>query len=463
MKPRRYAVMAGATLALALILAPPRPQAQVPVQPQGQAQLPPVPQPTTPRAAGNANPAAGGVIARGQYLTRAADCIACHTAPGGQPYAGGVPFATPFGTIYSPNITPDRATGIGAWTDAQFLRALHEGIRSDGKHLYPAFPYTSYTKLADQDVQAIRAYLNTVPPVHATPPKNDLSFPFNIRAMMTFWNLLFFKEGRQPQLAAQSAVWNRGAYLSEALGHCAECHTPRNMMMALKDQPFAGAKLQGWHAYNLTPDVNSGIGAWSEADIATYLSTGKLAGKAAAAGPMAEVIENSTQYLTPSDLQAIAVYLKALQPIAQGDSRPRTQWGAPAQDVAIWRGAKSAAGFAGAGAGAGTGAAGAQLFNANCASCHGWSGDGVAAAKADGYPALSHNSTSGATDATNLTMVILNGVHRRSANADVFMPAFRAELDDADIAAVANYVSGQFGNPQARQTAEGVAKLRAAR
>jgi len=154
------------------------------------------------------------VIARGQYLTRAADCIACHTTAGGQPYAGGVPFATPFGTMYSPNITPDRATGIGAWTDAQFLRALHEGIRADGKHLYPAFPYTSYTKLTDQDVQAIRAYLNSVPAVRSTPPENKLAFPFNIRAMMTFWNLLFFKEQRLPQVAAQSVEWNRGAYLS---------------------------------------------------------------------------------------------------------------------------------------------------------------------------------------------------------------------------------------------------------
>ena len=391
------------------------------------------------------------VIARGQYLTRAADCIACHTTAGGQPYAGGVPFATPFGTMYSPNITPDRATGIGAWTDAQFLRALHEGIRADGKHLYPAFPYTSYTKLTDQDVQAIRAYLNSVPAVRSTPPENKLAFPFNIRAMMTFWNLLFFKEQRLPQVAAQSVEWNRGAYLSEALGHCAECHTPRNVLMALKDQPFAGAKLQGWHAYNLTPEANSGIGGWSETDIVSYLSTGKLAGKAAAAGPMAEVIENSTQYLSQSDLQAIAVYLKALHPIAQGDSKPRTQWGAPAQDVISWRGTNHVA------------SSGALLFNANCASCHSWKGDGAAAELAGGYPALSHNSTTGAADADNLTMVILNGVHRRSATADVFMPAFRAELDDADIAALSNYVSSQFGNPQAKQTAEGVAKARAAK
>src|SRR5476649_1466978 len=233
--------------------------------------------------------------------------------------------------------------------------------------------------------------------------------------MMTFWNLLFFKEQRLPQVAAQSVEWNRGAYLSEALGHCAECHTPRNVLMALKDQPFAGAKLQGWHAYNLTPEANSGIGGWSETDIVSYLSTGKLAGKAAAAGPMAEVIENSTQ------------------------------------DLISWRGTNHVA------------SSGALLFNANCASCHSWKGDGAAAELAGGYPALSHNSTTGAADADNLTMVILNGVHRRSATADVFMPAFRAELDDADIAALSNYVSSQFGNPQAKQTAEGVAKARAAK
>jgi len=434
MKPQRYAVIAGAAVALLGL------ETLWPAPTQAQERPPSAPP----------SGASADAIGRGQYLARAADCIACHTAPGGQPYAGGVPFATPFGTIYSPNITPDRSTGIGAWTGAQFLRALHEGIRSDGKHLYPAFPYTSYTKLSDQDVQAIHTYLNTVPAVRSTPPQNKLAFPFNIRAMMTFWNLLFFKEGRQPPLAVQSATWNRGAYLSEALGHCAECHTPRNLLMALKDQPFAGAKLQGWHAYNLTPDANSGIGGWSENDIVAYLATGKLAGKAAAAGPMAEVIENSTRFLNPSDLQAIAVYLKALHPIAQGDSRPRTQWGTPAQDLAGWRGVKTAA------------SSGALLFNANCASCHSWNGNGVTADKAGGYPALLHNSAAGAADASNLTMVILNGVHRRSAGADVFMPAFGTELDDADIAAISNYVSGQFGNPEARQSPEGVAKLRAA-
>lgn len=389
-------------------------------------------------------------IRRGEYLTRAADCIACHTTDKGRPFAGGLAFATPFGKIYSPNITPDQVHGIGGWSDDDFRRALHEGVRKDGKHLYPAFPYTAYTKLSDADVQSIRDYLNTVPANGYQPPANELSFPFNIRGMMVFWNALFFKEGRQPVVAAQTPQWNRGAYLSDALGHCAECHTPRNVMMALKDQPFAGARLQGWHAYNITPDANSGIGAWSTQDIVDYLSTGRANGKANAAGPMAEVVENSTQYLTPADLQAVAAYLKALPPIAQGETRARGAWGAPATDVATWRGA------------AGGAASGATLYNANCASCHGWNGGGIGADKAGAYPALPHNSVTGAADGDNLVMVILNGVHRKTAGAETFMPAFRDTLNDQDIAALANYVGGQFGNPQGRSSADSVGKLRKA-
>ncbi|WP_153102244.1 cytochrome c [Paraburkholderia hayleyella] len=390
------------------------------------------------------------LVKRGQYLTRVGDCMACHTADKSRPFAGGVPIKTPFGTIYTSNITPDNETGIGRWSDTEFLRAMHEGIGRDGKRLYPAFPYTEYTRVLPQDVLAIRAYLNTLAPVHFTPPTTDLKFPFNQRWLMVFWNLLNFDEGRFVPQPSQSAAWNRGAYLVQGLAHCEECHTPRNLTEGLKSGArFAGAAQEGWHAFNLTSDKNSGIGGWSEDDIVSYLASGVAPGRANAAGPMAQVVADSTQYLDSVDLRSIAVYLRTLPPVSSGESRPRDGWGQPANDVTALRGQ------------APTGAHGAQLFVANCASCHHWSGQGIGASAPLAYPSLLHNSVVGASSADNLVLVILKGVQRTTRHADVFMPGFGEQLTNDQIAALTNYLTQQFGNPQTWVSAAQVQALRA--
>lgn len=390
------------------------------------------------------------LVKRGEYLARAGDCVACHTADKSRPFAGGLPINTPFGTIYTPNITPDPDTGIGQWSDSDFMRAMHEGVGKSGERLYPAFPYTEYTRVTDQDVLAIRAYLNTLAPIHYTPPRNELRFPFNLRWLMGIWNLFNFTEGRFVPDPKQSAQWNRGAYLVQGLAHCEECHTPRNLLQGLQTSDrFSGAVQAGWHAFNITPDRNSGIGSWSQDDIERYLSTGAVAGRANAAGPMGQVVEDSTQYLTGEDLQSIAIYLRSVPPVAGGEQRPRDQYGAPAADVTTLRGTEV------------TGVNGAQLFSGNCASCHNWTGAGVGASAPGAYPSLIHNSVTGANDASNLTMVILHGVERKTKDADVMMPSFADELTDDQIAAIANYVTKQFGNPGSTVTVDEVAKLRA--
>jgi mono/diheme cytochrome c family protein len=389
------------------------------------------------------------LVKRGEYLARVGDCAACHTADKSRPFAGGLLIDTPFGTIVTPNITPDPDTGIGQWSDADFLRAMHEGIGKGGERLYPAFPYAEYTRVIEQDVLAIRAYLNTLTPIHYTPPANSLKFPFNQRWLMALWNLFNFTEARFVPDPKQSAEWNRGAYLVTGLAHCEECHTPRNFMQGLKSSArFSGAVQAGWHAFNITPDKISGVGDWSDGELLTYLATGAAAGRANAAGPMGEVVADSTQYMTPVDLRSIVAYLRTVPPVSGGESRPRHQWGKPADDVTALRGTAI------------RGADGAQLFVANCATCHSWTGQGVGASAPGAYPSLIHNSTVGASDASNLALVILHGVSRTTAHADVLMPAFGSQLTDEQVAAITNYVTRQFGNPQSTVTAEQVGKLR---
>ncbi|MFM0317082.1 cytochrome c [Paraburkholderia nemoris] len=399
----------------------------------------------TPTAA-----ASSDLVKRGEYLARAGDCVACHTADKTRPFAGGLPINTPFGTIVTPNITPDPDTGIGQWSDADFLRAMHEGVGKSGERLYPAFPYAEYTKVTDQDALAIRAYLNTLTPIHYAPPSNSLKFPFNQRWLMVFWNLFNFDEGRFVPDPKQSAEWNRGAYLVQGLAHCEECHTPRNFTQGLKTSSrFSGAVQAGWHAYNVTSDKNSGVGNWSDDELVAYLSTGAAPGRANAAGPMAEVVTDSTQYLTREDIRSIVTYLRSVPPINGGESRPRDQWGNPAvDDVTALRGTKINA------------VNGAQLFIANCATCHNWTGQGVGASAPGAYPSLIHNSAVGASDANNLAMVILHGVSRTTKQADVLMPAFGTQLTDDQVAAITNYVTKRFGNPQSTVTVDQVAKLR---
>ncbi len=398
-------------------------------------------------------------IKRGEYLARAADCIACHTVDKAKPFAGGYPVATPFGTIYGPNITSDKETGIGTWSDEDFIRALHLGIGKNGEHLYPAFPYASFTKLSRDDVLAIKAYLFSLPPIQQKTPENKLPFPFNQRLILAGWNLFNFTPGRWQPDDAKSVEWNRGAYLVEGLAHCQECHTPRNGTMGLDHKrAFSGAPLAGWTAYNITPDMESGVGGWKDQELVQYLKTGSVPGKASAAGGMGEAVEHSLQYLTDPDVQAIATYLRSVPVIHNpADTKPRFAWGQPSQDDATLRGIApvSVSNVA---------SGGAELFSGNCASCHSASGSGVT----DGYyPSLFHNSTVGASDPNNLLMVILNGVQRHNKGTsdkkgdDVFMPGFADHLSDAQIATLSNFIVQQYGNSATPAiTAEQVGKQR---
>ncbi|SAK92453.1 cytochrome c, class I [Caballeronia hypogeia] len=384
-------------------------------------------------------------LAQGEYLVRAGGCVTCHTADAARPFAGGKPIATPFGDVYAPNLTSDRATGIGAWTDAQFIRAMREGVGRNGERLYPAFPYTAYTLLSDDDLLAMRAYLATVPPVRATTPRNTLSFPFDQRWLMPLWNLVNFTPGRFVPDPSKSAEWNRGAYLVEGLGHCGECHTPRNWLGGLKSGArLAGADVAGWRAGNLTADRVAGIGAWRDDELTRFLSTGAAPGRAHALGPMAEVVAASTQYLTPADQRAIVVYLRTVSAVPVQNARVRTSFGQASRvDVT----SLDASGD------------GARLYAAACASCHGMTGEGIVP-----FPALIHDGVTGALGTmttSNLVLVILHGVNRKTREAHALMPAFGAQFTDEQIAALGNYLTRQFGDPRAMTDAKSVARLRA--
>jgi mono/diheme cytochrome c family protein len=394
-------------------------------------------------------PATLDVLARGEYLTKAADCVACHTAPeGGKPYAGGLPFVLPFGTIYSSNISPDEETGIGKWTDEQFVNAMQHGVRSDGQKLYPAFPYTSYTLLSRADVLAIKAYLFSLPKIAQPNKPLGLGFPFNQRWAMGFWNAAFFKDARFVSDTTKSASWNSGAYLATALGHCAECHTPRNLGFGLEHgNELAGAPLEGWRAYNITSDKDHGIGAWSDAEIAGYLSTGHADGRGSASGKMGEAIEKSLQYLKPEDMAALVTYLRSVP--ARTGKDPITIDPKPPATVA-----------SGAAAPAGdkpdANAQGLALFEGACASCHQWNGMGQQVAHASLIGTRGVNDPSG----VNVAQVILHGVQRRIAGVDVFMPEFEHAYTDTEVAALSNYVVAHFGNKTGEVTPQKVAELR---
>lgn len=394
-------------------------------------------------------PANSAVLARGEYLTRAADCIACHTVPEtGRPYAGGVAFKLPFGTIYSTNITADASTGIGSWSDDDFVRAVREGVRKDGKRLYPAFPYTSYTQLSRSDVLAIKAYLFSLPQVAQPEKPNDLGFPFNQRWAMGFWNAAFFKSQRFVADNSKSPQWNSGAYLATALGHCAECHTPRNFGFGLEHgDALAGYSLQGWQAYNITSDMAHGIGAWSDADIASYLSTGHADGRGSAAGPMGEAVAHSLQYLKPEDTAALVAYLRSV-PAREG-SHPVDIDAHAAPAVK----STDAAPFVDA---SGANAPGLKLFESACASCHQWNGNGQQTSYASLLGTQGVNDVSGA----NVTQVILQGVKMRVGQKDIYMPAFGSAYSDTEVAQLANYVVAHFGDKKGTVTPRDVADRR---
>lgn len=381
------------------------------------------------------------LLERGQYLARAADCEACHTQKNGTPFAGGRAFVLPnFGTLFTPNITPDRATGIGNWSDAEFLRAVHEGIGRDGKRLYPAFPYASYTALTDADVLAIKAYLFSLPPVHLEAPKNKLVFPFNQRWLMAIWSAMFNPNQRFKPVAERSAQWNRGAYLVEAAAHCGECHTPRNILQAMNNRrKFAGGVAEGWNAYNISSDPAAGIGAWSNADLQKYLSAGFAPGRGTASGPMREAVHLSTRYLTEDDIAAMVAYLRSVPAHPSSELPPLS----PAAS------ANPAVGPTG-------NAIGKRLFEGACASCHAWNGTGaiVEEARLTGMRAVNDPS------AANVARMILDGTGK-PGTGETYMPSFASTYSDKEIAAVANYVTARFGRTTSNVDAKDVAVMRA--
>ncbi|MBT2372707.1 c-type cytochrome [Pseudomonas fluorescens] len=383
-------------------------------------------------------------LARGEYLARAADCVACHTQPGGQPFAGGLAFKLPFGVIYGTNITPDRETGIGNLSDDQFVRAVRDGVGPEG-NLYPAMPYTSYAALSREDVLAIKAYLFSLAPVKQPNPRNELPFPFNQRWGMSFWKVAFFDNRRFAANPEKSEEWNRGAYLATALGHCGECHTPRNLAFAMKPgQYLSGEVIQGWYAANITPHPQSGIGGWSQEQLAAYLATGHAPGRSSASGPMAEAVEHSLQYLAPADIQALVTYLRDIPALA-GDAAVAVNLkpeGALAASVVAPAQQQDAFGQ--------------RLFAQNCAGCHLWNGQG----RQSSYASLVGSTASNDPQGRSVVQVILKGTRISIGDHHESMPAFGQSHSDEEVAAIANYVVTQFGGKKGSVTPGQVAEQR---
>jgi mono/diheme cytochrome c family protein len=381
------------------------------------------------------------VVKRGEYLANAADCLVCHTTQGGKPYAGGLGFKLPFGTLYSTNITSDKETGIGNYSDQDFLNAVHRGVRRDGTRLYPAMPYTSYTYISDADALAIKAYLFSLPPVHATPPANTLSFPFNQRWAMMFWSALFNPDARFAPDASRSPEWNRGAYLAEALAHCGECHTPRNLAFALDNRrKFGGAITAGWRAFNISSDKSTGVGGWRDEDLVSYLSVGHATGHGSASGPMGEAVDHSFSRLAPEDVRAIVAYLRSVPPTTSADLP--ASLAPPASPSHKVGGAPDALGK--------------MVFEGACVSCHGWTGESPVSTMATLTGAWAVNDPG----ATNVAQIVISGTKREIPDGALSMPAFGNAYSDDEIAAVGNYVTARFGSKGSKLTAEDVAKLR---
>ncbi len=359
---------------------------------------------------------ASDLVKKGEYLATAGDCVSCHSAPGGKPLAGGLTVSTPFGPMVTPNITPDKETGIGGYSDDQFYKALHDGIGSDGQYLYPVFPFQWYTHVSREDVLAIKAYLFSVPPVHAEQKVNQLHFPFSIRTSLLGWRELFFTAGEFMPDSSKSAEVNRGKYLVTGLGHCGECHTAHNSLGGTeKAKAYQGATIDGWYAPNITSDLQQGIGGWSDAQLVSYLKTGVAPGKGIVAGPMAEVVTESLSKLTDGDLAAIAAYLKSI-PAKESfpDTRPTT-----AADATP---------------------AGSGSYVTFCASCHQSDGAGITGV----VPALKGNGSVLAKGPEDVIRVVLGGLPATANYAP--MPAIGSGMTDQQIAEVVNYVRTAWTN-----------------
>jgi mono/diheme cytochrome c family protein len=387
--------------------------------------------------------ATADVVKRGEYLIRAADCMVCHTAPGGASYAGGLAIPLPFGTLYSTNITPDKDTGIGDYSDQDFLNAVQRGIRRDGTRLYPAMPYPSYTYMTDADALAIKAYLFSLAPVRSANRPNTLTFPFNQRWSMVVWSFFFNADSRFAPNTAHSADWNRGAYIAEALAHCGECHTPRNPAFALDNRnKFAGAVTAGWHAFNISSDTGTGIGAWTDDEVFAYLSSGHALGRGTAAGPMGEAVDESFSQMAAADVHALVSYVRSVPAIASPDLPEAIAPPAPASPKE---------------GGAAANALGKKVFEQACVSCHGWTGVSAIAP----YATISGTRAVNDPAATNVAQIVISGTTRRTPAGVISMPAFGNIYSDTDIAAVANYVTARFGSEKSEIAEKDVAALRA--
>ncbi|MFM0473235.1 cytochrome c [Paraburkholderia strydomiana] len=379
------------------------------------------------------------VVKRGEYLARAGDCVACHTAPRGRLFAGGLAMETPFGTLYSPNITPDAQYGIGTWSEDAFFRMMRTGITPEGKLLYPAMPIAQYTKVTREDSNAIFAFLKSVEPVRTPNRKHTLRFPFNQRKLLYGWRTLYFREGEFKPDPTRSVEWNRGAYLVEGLGHCTMCHTKINMLGgSSQSEQFAGGLIpvQNWYAPSLTSDKDGGLGDWSIKDIVDLLQAG-ISDRGAVYGPMAEVTYHSLQYMTDEDVKAMAVYLKTLP-----DNRGRKSGPTAPTGTNVF-------------------ALGEKIYADKCALCHGAKGEG----QLQHYPPLAGNQSIEMNSAVNPIRIVLNGGFPPGTkrNPEPYgMPPFAQELNDTDAAAVITYIRTAWGNHGTPVTARDVNELRKA-
>jgi len=382
---------------------------------------------------------ASAQVTRGAYLARAGNCMACHTDRGGAPWAGGRALATPFGTLYAGNLTPDARTGLGAWNADDFWQALHHGRSRDGRMLYPAFPYTHYTRVTRDDADALYAYLRTLPAVERENTPHALRWPYSTQAALAVWRTLYFRPGVQADEAGRSAQWNRGAYLVQGLGHCAACHSTRNALGGSSVLDLSGGMIpmQAWYAPSLTSKAEAGVGHWSEAQVVRLLRTGTTP-EGSTLGPMAEVVLHGTQHLLESDLQAMAVFLRSLP---QGDA-PRASRTIPVAAEVAQRGAR--------------------IYTEHCAQCHGRQGEGVAGA----YPRLAGNRAVTLPVTANLVQVTIHGAFAPATAGHprpFGMPPFALTLSDAEIAAVLTYIRSAWGNQAGGVSELDVAQQRSAR
>ena len=363
----------------------------------------------------------------GAYLTRAGNCMGCHTAKGGVPFAGGRRISTSFGTFVTPNITPDKETGIGDWNQDEFWQALHEGKSRDGRLLYPAFPYTEYTKVTRQDANAMFEYLQSLVPISQNNTSNDVLFPYNLEPLLRFWRSLYFKQGVYQVDNSRSDEWNRGAYLVQGLGHCNACHATRNLVGASDEQILEGGQIMGvkWYAPSLTSQQEAGSGDWSIDEISELLATG-TSKRGVASGPMATIIRQSLQHLTPEDIRAMAVYLKSL-----ADNHTDNSTGVSfSVTTGSWLKLMKQGG---------------QLYEQYCQECHGVSGEGVPGI----YPQLANNRNVVMDPPINTIRSVLNGGYPPTTTGNprpYGMPPFQQILRDGEVALVVSYIRNAWGN-----------------